>query len=191
MVTLEQVEKLREYANISFEEAKLALEEADGDILEAIVNLEKKNLINRPKGGGSYSSKKNQQESQENKNNTNENYTGSKAEKSSFGETMGNVFKSLGRVIEKGNRNTFDVVKGEERIMSVPVTVLVILLLFAFWIIIPLLVLGLFFGYRYKFVGLDLGKENVNRAMDSVADAAENLKNDVKGDKEDGKDSSN
>jgi hypothetical protein len=55
MVTIEQVTKLREYADISFEEAKAALEETNGDILEAIVNLEKKGKINAPKGGGNYS----------------------------------------------------------------------------------------------------------------------------------------
>ena len=33
MVTLEQVEKLRQYASISYEEAKAALEETNGDIL--------------------------------------------------------------------------------------------------------------------------------------------------------------
>ena len=191
MVTLEQVEKLREYANISYEEAKLALEEAEGDILEAIVNLEKKNLINRPEGGGSFSSNKSQQESKDNKNSANDNFTGNKSERSSFGDTMGNLFRNLGGIVEKGNRNTFDVMKGKERVMSIPVTVMIVLLLFAFWIIIPLVVVGLFFGYRYRIIGPDLGKENVNRAMDSVADAAENFKNDVKGDKEDGKDSSN
>ncbi len=37
MVTLEQVEKLCERANISYEEAKVALEETNGDILEAII----------------------------------------------------------------------------------------------------------------------------------------------------------
>lgn len=52
MVTLEQVEKLRQYASISYEEAKAALEETNGDILEAIVNLEKQNKINGPKEGG-------------------------------------------------------------------------------------------------------------------------------------------
>ncbi len=60
--------------------------------------------------------------------------------------------------------------------MAIPVTVLAVLLIFTFWITIPIIILGLFFGYRYMFSGPDLGKENVNRAMDSVADVAENLK---------------
>ncbi len=58
--------------------------------------------------------------------------------------------------------------------------VLVVLLIFTFWITVPLIILGLFFGYRYRFTGPDLGKENVNRTLDSVAEAAESLKKEVK-----------
>jgi hypothetical protein len=190
MVTLEQVEKLREYANISYEEAKLALEETDGDILEAIVNLEKRNRINRPEGGGSFNSDKSKEESQERKSNTG-GTTYTKSQGSSFGEMVGKFFRSLGEVVGKGNRNNFDVMKGEERVMSIPVTIMAILLLFTFWVTIPLVIVGLFFGYRYRIVGPDLGKENVNKAMDSVADAAEKFRDEVKGDMKDGKDSNN
>ena len=52
--------------------------------------------------------------------------------------------------------------------------------------VIPLIIIGLFFDYRYRFAGPDLGKEHVNRAMDSVAEAADNFKHEVKGDKTDG-----
>lgn len=75
--------------------------------------------------------------------------------------------------------------------MSIPVTVLVILLIFGFWIIIPLIIVGLFFGYRYTFNGPDLGLESVNRAMGSVADAADKFKKEVKGDNTDGENSNN
>ena len=50
MVTLEQVEKLREHANISYDEAKAALENANGDILQAIIDLEKQGKIKPPPG---------------------------------------------------------------------------------------------------------------------------------------------
>jgi len=190
MVTLEQVEKLREYANISYEEAKLALEETDGDILEAIVNLEKRNRINRPEGGGSFSSDKSKEDSQE-KNTKAGDTTYTKTGGSSLGQMVGKFFRSLGEIVGKGNRNTFDVMKGEERVMSIPVTIMAILLLFTFWVTIPLVIVGLFLGYRYRVIGPDLGKENVNKAMDSVADAAEKFKDEVKGDMKDGKDSNN
>jgi hypothetical protein len=64
--------------------------------------------------------------------------------------------------------------------MTVPVTVLVVLLIFTFWITVPLIIIGLFLGYRYSFAGPDLGKESVNQALDSVAQAAENIKREVK-----------
>ncbi len=191
MVTLEQVEKLREHTNISYEEAKAALEETNGDILEAIVNLEKQNRIQAPKGGGYYNSRNRQQDANENSYEKNHESESMKSDGSSFGELVGRIFRWCGEIINKGNRNSFEVMRGEQRVISIPVTVLVLLLLFMFWVTIPLMIVGLFFGYRYMFIGPDLGKENVNRAMDSVADAAESLKKEVKGEKSNGKNSDN
>lgn len=189
MVTLEQVEELRQRANISYDEAKAALEETNGDMLEAIINLEKQNRIKPPKGGGYYSSKNSQQDRR------NEQHSGSNSSKendgASFGELLGKFFRWAGKIINKGNKNHLEVIKDGDKIMAIPVTVLAVLLLFMFWITIPLMIVGLFFGYKYIFSGPDLGKENVNRAMDSVADVAENLKNEVKGEKSNGKNSDN
>ena len=191
MITLEQVEKLRQRANISYDEAKAALEEANGDMLEAIINLEKQNRINPPKGGGYYSSRNSEQ------NRNNGQYSGTTKGKTkvddgaSFGELIGRFFRWCGAIVNKGNRNQFDIIKDGEKIMSIPVTVLAVLLIFMFWIVIPIMILGLFFGYRYVFTGPDLGKENVNRAMDSVANAAENLKKEVKGEESNGENSDN
>lgn len=189
MVTLEQVEKLRQRANISYDEAKAALEETNGDMLEAIINLEKRNRIKPPKGGGYYSSKNSQEgRKQEQYSGTTED--GTKVDYgASFGELMGRFFRWCGKIINRGNKNYFEVIKDGEKIMAIPVTVLAVLLIFTFWITIPILILGLFFGYRYMFSGPDLGKENVNRAMDSVADVADNLKKEVKGEKSDGENS--
>lgn len=187
MVTLEQVTKLREYANISFEEAKAALEETNGDILEAIVNLEKQNRIKTPENGGSFKTEQPEQAAQKNQENSDAKQAPSKTEGASFGELIGRFLRWCGRIIHKGNINSMEVLKGDETIMSIPVTVLVILLLIAFWVVIPLMIIGLFFSYRYRFAGPDLGRDNVNRAMDSVADAAENFKHDIKGDQTNGK----
>jgi hypothetical protein len=184
MVTLEQVTKLREYANISFEEAKAALEATNGDVLEAIVNLEKQNRIKSPDGGGSYNTA--QQAAPPTENGSDAKSESASTQSTSFGELIGRFFRWCGRVIHKGNINSLEVLRGKENIMSIPVTVLVLLLIVAFWIVIPLIIIGLFFDYRYRFAGPDLGKEHVNRAMDSVAEAADNFKHEVKGDKTDG-----
>lgn len=191
MVTLEQVEKLHQYKDISYDEARRALEEANGDILEAIIILERQNIIQEPKNGGYYSSK-NEEQNQSDKFQEESYKNGSKEyDGASFTELVTKFFKWAGKIIKRGNINHFEVVKGENKIITIPSTILALLLLFMFKITIPLLVIGLFFGYRYMFTGPDLGKDNVNNAMGSVADAAEKFKKEIKDDKPNGEDSNN
>lgn len=182
MVNLQQVEELRKYANISFNEAKEALEETKGDLLEAIINLEKKGRIKAPKDGGFYSSEDSSQDQEFN--GSEEDIKTEFHDKSStdFTEMVKKFGAFIRKLFHKGNRNNFEVIRAGKVIMSVPVTVLAILVIFAFWITIPLLIIGLFFGIKYAFSGPELGKDNVNRAMDSVSDAAENIKKEFKGD---------
>jgi hypothetical protein len=176
MTTLEQVEKLRERANVSYDEAKAALDASGGDLLEAIIYLEKQGKAKAPAGEGFYSSEKaNSQDAGQ----TFENKTKS----TNRGAAFSDLLKQFGRfcltLIRKGNCNTFEVLKGEENKASVPVTVLVLMLLFAFWITLPLMIIGLFFGLRYRFAGPDLESATVNSAMDSAAKAAEDLKKSI------------
>ena len=185
MVTLQQVEELRKYADISFNEAKEALEETNGDILEAIINLEKKGRIKAPKDGGFYSSKDSGQDNEFNSSEEGVKTEFNDQSGTSFSEMVNKFVNFTKNLFDKGNRNIFEAVKNGNVVMSMPVTVLVVLVLFTFWITIPIMFIGLFFGYKYTFKGPELGKEKVNRAMDSVSNAAENLKKEFKGDNED------
>ena len=49
MDELEKVERLRKKADVSYEEAKQALEECGWDLLDAIVYLEKQGRVKEPK----------------------------------------------------------------------------------------------------------------------------------------------
>lgn len=180
MATLEQVEKLRERANVSYDEAKVALDATGGDLLEALIYLEKQGKVKPPEGNG-YSRSDGGTEAP-------------KTERKSYGQPRGDGGESFTallarfgrfclRILHKGNVNTFDVMKGDECKASVPVTVLVVLLIAAFWVVLPLIVIGLFFGLHYRFQGPDLGRGEVNRAMDSAADAAEDFKRSVEKDR--------
>jgi hypothetical protein len=183
MVTLEQVEKLREHANISYDEAKAALENAGGDILQALIDLEKQGKVKPPQGGGQYSSvsiEVSDNTQKEQKQSSKEHTKSSSGEKSAFSRNMGRFFRWMGEVIHKGNVNALVVEKNGTSIMRLPITVLVILLIFAFWIVVPLLVVGLFFSFRYYFQGPDIQSTKVNDAMDTVANAAEEIKNDIR-----------
>jgi len=175
MTTLEQVEKLRTMANISYDEAKIALDATNGDLLEAIIYLEKQGKVNAPTGGGYYSSEKPLDASTATYRNCGENNNDCNGR-----DTFSSLIKRFGKfcmkMIRKGNMNSFDVLKGGESKASTPVTAFALLLIFAPWITIPLIIIGLFFGFRYRFTGPDCSGNAVNDAMNSAADAAVNLK---------------
>ncbi|NLY71286.1 MAG: DUF4342 domain-containing protein [Clostridiales bacterium] len=170
-ITLEQVEKLRDKANVSYNDAKEALEATDGDLLEALIYLEKKGKVTPPEGGGYYKSKA---DSSESKDSSKE--EGSKTNRNSFADLARKFVRYCGKLIHKGNINYLVIKKDGEVKTKFPATLLVIMLLFFFWVTMPLLIIGLFFGFRYSFCGPDLGKEFVNEAMDNIADTAENIK---------------
>ena len=54
MEQLEKVEKLRQRANVSYEEAKMALEQSNWDLLDAMVYLEQLGKVKAP-NNSSYS----------------------------------------------------------------------------------------------------------------------------------------
>ena len=79
-------------------------------------------------------------------------------------------------MLHKGTVNCLDAVRNDEVLISCPVIALIILLLFFFWFTLPLLVVGLFFGVRYRFSGPDLDRDSVNDAMDSASDIVDEVK---------------
>lgn len=173
MATIEQVEKLIEKANVTYDEAKTALEASGNDLLDALIYLERNGKVQPPPNGGYYNSK-NQAEPEK------ESFGTSREKNTENGKTFTGIvnkfFKWCGYIISKGNENSFEVRRNGKYVIAVPVTILVLFLIFAFWFIVPLVVIGLFFGYRYVFKGPDLEKTDVNRVMGTAADAAENLK---------------
>lgn len=171
MDEFEKVERLREKADVSYEEAKKALEECNGDLLDAMVYLEKEGKVKNPKSG-SYST-----QYEEPKDFTDavkeEKRTGG------AGETLNRFFSWCGRIIEKGNETMFRVERNGRNIIRVPVTIFVILL-FIFWeIIIPVMIVGLFLSCRYSFEGVSEVHVDINKAMDKAADTADSIKNDL------------
>lgn len=178
-ITMEQVEKLREKANVTYDDAKSALEAVGGDMLDALIYLERHGKVVPPKNNGFYQSETVLPENIVEK--TDGKKTGNEAE--SGGQTFSQLIRKFinwcGVLIGRGNANSFEAWKSGKSIVSLPITALVLLLIFTFWFILPLLILGLFFGFRYMFKGPDFGRDNVNDFMNSAANAAENIKKEV------------
>lgn len=173
MASLEHVERLREKANVSFEEAKAALDAVGGDLLDALIYLEKQGKVNPPVTGGFYTS---QDSGGTQTNQSNGGSACRQRQGESFGDMLKRFFQFCVKIITRGNNNYFEAEKNGETVISCPVTILVILLCFLFWVIVPLVIIGLFFGFRYRFRGNELGKESVNRVMGGASDTAEDIK---------------
>lgn len=171
MENFEKVEKLREHANVTYEEAKAALEASDWDILDAMIFLEKSGKTKSPEQERVYTQKVEKTidiEVDEEK-------------KCSLGDGARRFRNWLVDIIRKGNNNYFCVFKDEKESFRIPITVLICLLCFAFWFTVPVLVVGLFFDMRYKFVGPDIHSVDIdlNKAMDAAAEATENIKTEI------------
>jgi len=179
MITLEQVEKLRQYADITYDEAKAALEKAEGDLLQAVIDLERAGKIPPPPGGGAYTSAP-AREIAPAKDAEGKKSRRDKEDDTAFRRNMESLWRWIRDMIHKGNTNALVVSRHGEETMRLPITLLVVLLLFAFWIVVPLLVVGLFFNFRYAFQGPDIRSTKVNDAMDNVAKAADEIKNDMR-----------
>ena len=153
----EMVEKLRQKANVTYEEAKDALESSDWDILDALVLLESEGKV-----------KSAQQE-----------YSTQEKEESKFyvevtkpqaSEGLSKAWAWIKRMFQKGNANQFVIRRHGEELISMPITVLVLLMI-CFWpFSLIVLFVGLFLGARYSFQGPDVrGGNKVNEAMDKAA----------------------
>ena len=179
MITLEMVEKLCEKANVSYDEARTALEKSGGDLLEAIIDLERQGKVSAPYKGGFYSSNGSANRAQENETAQEERSNSQQRHSQNFSKQSNKFFAMCGRILEKGNNNYLDAVKDGKRVATLPLTAFALLLIFAFWIIIPICIISLFFGYSYSFRGKDMGIEQVNAAMEKAAQAAENIKKEM------------
>ena len=174
MTHYEMAEKLSEKMGVSLEKATAALEACDWELLDAALMLEKEIGHTQQQAWTSCDTAAEEKDAGQ----------AARERRRGVVEGLGGMIRDL---FNLGNRNRFEVRRGasplgrkdDEVLLEVPVTVLVLLLIFAFWVCIPLLVIGLFAGCRYSFSGAELGRDSVNNAMDKAAEAVERVKEEV------------
>ncbi|GHV10251.1 hypothetical protein FACS1894217_15650 [Clostridia bacterium] len=155
MVTVEQVEKLLQYADVSYEEARDALEQTNGNMLDAIVALERKGRINSSgkrvsdEGAVIVLPATEQKKSEQ-----------TQPKSAQANDFFDKLFKMMFIVTGTTDKSLF----------SMPAFVLVLLLIFAWPIVIPLLIVGYICGMRYNFEGPHMA--SVNKVADDVNAAA-------------------
>ena len=158
-MTLELVEQLRQYADVSFADAKAALEAADGNLLEALVWLEQQGKIDTAGVGRA--------RSDPNAPNPMEFHAPERQE------------NPLQRAWRWLTENRLECSRGENR-FEVPLAVLIALVLFAWYVVALGIVVGFCFGWRFHFAGPELGSKKVNDVMDAIDDTAGDIVRQVK-----------
>ena len=165
-ITLEQVERLREKAAVSYGQAKAALEYSGGNLLDALIYLEERGVIPRPEDA--YYSTKGEAPPPPPTQDLPlpvEPAAGKKRRRSRLRRLMRRLRSIL-------LDNELEIWRKGQPITAVPMLILLIFVIFLYWIAIPLLILGLFLGFRYQIAGPDLENDTINGMMDSAASTA-------------------
>lgn len=176
-LTLEQVEKVRQYAGVTFEEAKRALEQTGGSPLDAVILLEREGRAPRPEGGA-WSTRYGVPPEEPAAEGPSAARTSVPAKlwvktraKSNHrrisSKEVGDAIRSL---LRNCTRITIDVWRGEDLLVGIPLIICVLLFLIAPYVMVPLTFVGLALRCRYHISGWDFGAETINRTMDQVTD---------------------
>ena len=110
MDKLEKIERLRERAQVSYDEAREAYEQADGDLLDALILLEKQGKDRPPQGDGYYRSEQTVHEpSGEGQGERSEGRQGkNEQETNNFKETLDRIVVPE---VDRGNNTSFEILK--------------------------------------------------------------------------------
>ena len=155
-ITVEQVEKVRACTRCSYEEAKAALEETGGNVLDAVILLEQKGA--RKSTGGDYSTRARSPEGD--------------ARQGWRRPTGREVRRVLSEMVENCLSIALEVWKGGEMTCRVPLLAAILLVIVAPYVVVGLFLLGLCLGYRVHLAGrgTEGWGEKVNAVSDEVAD---------------------
>ena len=166
MDEFEKIEKLRTRANVTYEEAKAALSEANGDLLDAMIILEKEGKVAKPEQ---------QVHSTE--------YTREPGYEmvpvgstEGCGEKWGTRIKEiLKKVIDYLSDNHMKVFHHDEQVIDLPFWTAILILVLGWWFVLVLIVVSLFFDWNYKFYGKN-NLQGANDVMDKAKETAEQVK---------------
>lgn len=174
MERLAMVERLVKKTNISYEKAKDALEKNNWDILDAMLYLEKNKIVKAPLVGVYVTN------SDESYNTSKEREVVLNKKEESKDDKKTDIFVKffewICRVIDKGNNIFLQIKRGKRILLKLPLTVLILLLLFAFGIIIPLFILGLFINIEYEIIGNYINKDKINKFLSYLSESVNDLK---------------
>ncbi|MBQ4425024.1 MAG: hypothetical protein II882_04735 [Lachnospiraceae bacterium] len=175
MEYFEKVEKLVEKTGVSYEEAKYALDQAGGDLLDAMILLERAGKAQGPKTS-TYSTQYEEQTQYISVTDQVNRDRAGRDEKENLGKKIGEIAKKVWHVL---SHNYLLINRNGETIIKLPLWAALLILLAAFYIVPIVIIVSLFFGVRYRFLG-EADMQAANEVMEKAANAAEKAKEEFK-----------
>lgn len=149
---LEKIDLIKERANVTYQEAKEALEKNDYDVLETLIDLEKQNKLKAEKPGDTKKKEKKTTDSED------------------------SASQSIKKIFKKSMKSSFILKdKNKEQVLKLPL--LIAALLIVFTLPFSLLVLILAIVLKYKIIIKYDGKTTCfNEVIDNLNEEYDNMK---------------
>lgn len=173
-ITLEMAERLKEKANVTYTQAKEALEYSGGNMLDALIYLEEKGAI--PRQEDAYYSTKGETPPPPSPAEPLPVQLPDQKKPAKPPRTKRRGVKWFFHTLRRWLvDNELEIWRKGQPITALPVLILLLLLCCVPQVTIPILILGLFLGFRYRFSGPDLERDNLNGVIGDLADTASDL----------------
>lgn len=166
--TKEQIEKVARFSGVTWDEARVALEQAGGSPLDAVILLEQRGRSN-PVPGGSWSTRSGAAGEAAGPAHSAD-APAPRKKPASHRYTAREVWDAVKNFLRNCTRITVDIWRGDDLLAGVPLVVCVLLFVVAFRLMAVLAVVGLALRCRYHLSGWEGNADGINRTMDQVTD---------------------
>jgi hypothetical protein len=160
-ITLEKIDSLRERANVSYADAKAALEANDGNMIDAIIYLESENRTVYDRAKREDSRRKERARYEEKK----EKY---RSQADDIAGSAKKLFKNL-------NETRVVMYNDDRVIFDVSMTITLVSTLFFFPFALGVFVIGLLTGNRFKVIRKDKKSDPLNDVLEKAAKVSQNV----------------
>lgn len=169
-ITLEKIDNLRERANVSYAEAKEALEKNEGNMIDAIIYLESedKTVYDRAKRAETFKREKERAERRKEK----------------FQSNADDFTNGLKKMFDTLNETRVVMYNDSRVVFDVSMTITLVASLFLFPFVMGVFIIGLFTDNKFKIIRKGKEDDKINSVLNKAAkvskDVANNLKEKVK-----------
>ena len=175
MDKLEKVERLRQNANVTYEEALAALNESNEDLLDAMVLLEKQGKVKKPSQSVYSTSYQEQMQYID----VPDKVAQQKKSAPNLGRSLAHLFRGIIGFVRS---TSFRVTRGDTELFRLPSWLMVLIVLIFWKIALPAAIIALIFGFRYSFEGTE-NTDAANNVLTRAGEVAEDLKNGLRNQK--------